>query len=85
MRALQWGFVAAVFIAIATGAAAGFWFHHSLWGTRSPTTVEIEIEEGSTARDILAQLHGTDLMPSEFAGRLYLKDSSLEFMQGIRE
>ena len=53
--------------------AGGLWFHRSLWGTRSLQTTEIEIAAGSTAREILAQLHAEDLLPSVLAGRIYLK------------
>jgi UPF0755 protein len=54
-------------------AASGLWFHQSLWGKRSSQTVELEIAAGSTAREILAQLHNEDLLPSVLAGRVYLK------------
>jgi UPF0755 protein len=54
-------------------AAGGLWFHHSLWGTRSSRTIELEIAAGSTAREILAQLHAEALLPSVLAGRIYLK------------
>lgn len=51
----------------------GVWLHRSLWGTRSSQTTEIEIAAGSTAREILTQLHAEELLPSVFAGRIYLK------------
>ncbi len=64
----------AVLLITATAAAVGgLWFHRSLWGSRSAVAVELEIPEGSTARDILGQLHAANLMPSTFAGRAYLK------------
>jgi len=53
--------------------AGGLWFHRSLWGTRSLRSAEIEIAAGSTAREILAQLHAEELLPSVLAGRIYLK------------
>jgi UPF0755 protein len=53
--------------------AGGLWYHHSLWGTRSEQPVELEIVEGSTARDILSQLHREELIPSVLAARIYLK------------
>jgi UPF0755 protein len=59
-------------IAVAV-AVGGVWFHHSLWGARSARAVELEIKEGSTASDILAQLHAEELMPSVLAGRIYLR------------
>lgn len=51
----------------------GLWFHDRLWGARSSRTVEMDIAAGSTAREILAQLHAEELLPSVFAGRIYLK------------
>jgi UPF0755 protein len=54
-------------------AAAGVWFHHSLWGTRSGRAVSLEITAGSPAREILAKLHSEGLMPSVLAGRIYLR------------
>jgi len=59
------------FFAVVT--AGGLWFHRSLWETRSSRTVELEIAAGSTAREILAQLHAESLLPSVLAGRIYLK------------
>jgi len=61
-----------VLFLIVTGAS-GLWFQRSLWGTRTSQTVELEISAGSTAREILAQLHAEDLLPSVLAGRVYLK------------
>ena len=60
-----------LFFAVVT--AGGLWFHRSLWETRSSRTVELEIAAGSTAREILAQLHAEALLPSVLAGRIYLK------------
>ncbi len=60
-------------LAVVATATGGLWFHRSLWGTRSSRPVELEIAAGSTAREILAQLHAEDLLPAELAGRLYLK------------
>ena len=54
-------------------AVGGLWFHHNLWGVRSERAVELEIAAGSTAREILVQLHDEELMPSVLAGRIYLK------------
>ena len=54
-------------------ASGGFWFHRNLWGTRSSRAAEIEIAAGSTAHEILVELHGNDLLPSVLAGRIYLK------------
>jgi UPF0755 protein len=73
VRLVRWLFVVALMITAAAAAASGLWFYRSLWGARSSTTVELEITEGSTARDILAQLYAAELMPSALAGRIYLK------------
>jgi UPF0755 protein len=54
-------------------AVSGLWFHHCLWGVRSQQSVELEIEAGATAREILAQLHAEGLMPSVLAGRIFLR------------
>ena len=60
-------------LSAAVGAIGALWFHHSLWGVRSRRAVELEIAAGSTAREILVQLHAEGLMPSVLAGRIYLK------------
>jgi UPF0755 protein len=61
-------------LVIATAVAIGcLWFHHRLWGVRSQGAAEVEIAAGSTAREILDQLHSAELMPSVLAGRIYLK------------
>jgi UPF0755 protein len=65
--------LATIVLSLVVVAAWGLWFHRTLWGTRSSRTVEFEIEAGSTAREILARLHAADLLPSELAGRIYLK------------
>jgi UPF0755 protein len=54
-------------------AAGGAWYHHSLWGARSERAVDLQIVEGSTARNILSQLHDEQLIPSVLAARIYLK------------
>ena len=56
-----------------SAATAGVWFHRSLWGTQSERPVVLEITAGSTAREILAQLHAVQLLPSVLAGRIYLR------------
>jgi UPF0755 protein len=56
-------------------ASGGLWYYHSLWGARSKHSVELEIVAGSTAREILSQLHSVELIPSVLAARLYLKTS----------
>jgi UPF0755 protein len=66
-------FLLTIVLAAVGVAVGGLWFHRSIWGARSVRTVELEIGAGSTARDILAQLHEKALMPSVLAGRIYLK------------
>jgi UPF0755 protein len=66
--------VLAVFLsALTVAAAAGAWFRHALWGSRSVSRVEIEVSAGSTASEILAGLHEDGLLPSVLAGRLYIR------------
>jgi UPF0755 protein len=60
-------------LSVVAAAIGGLWFHRSLWGFRSPRAVELEIAAGSTAREILVQLHTEQLLPSVLAGRIYLK------------
>ena len=70
-------------LSVAVIAIGGLWFHHSLWGVRSLRAVELEIEAGATAREILMQLRAEGLMPSVLAGRFYLRtlpsDQTLHF------
>ena len=73
MHLLRRVFIGLLIITATAAAAGGVWFHRSLWGSPSSDAVEMEIAEGSTARDILSQLHTAELMPSMLAGRLYLK------------
>jgi len=63
-----------IFLALSlTVLATGVWFHGALWGSRSTGEVEIEVSAGSTAREILSSLRNDGLLPSELAGRLYLR------------
>ena len=54
-------------------ALAGVWFHRALWSWRSISHVEMEVTAGLTARQILTGLRNDGLLPSELAGRLYLR------------
>jgi len=65
--------IAAILILLASGAAGAFWFFNALWGSRSSTRVEIEIDEGSSARAILGLLEREGLAGSTLASRLYLR------------
>lgn len=65
--------IAAVVLTLAFAAAGLLWLHHGLWGVRSPQLVELEIAEGMSARQILILLIDEGLLPSEAAGRLYLR------------
>ncbi len=60
-------------MALALTTFTGIWFHRALWGSRSIARVEMEVSAGSTAREILADLRTGGLLPSELAGRLYLR------------
>jgi UPF0755 protein len=70
MKRALWATFALSLVVVAAG---GLWIYQSLWGTRSPRAVELEIASGSTAREILAQLHAESLLPSVLAGRIFLK------------
>jgi len=66
--------ILAVCVTVAVlSAIAGTWFHHTLWGWRSISQVEMEVATGSTARQILTGLRKDGLLPSELAGRIYLR------------
>ena len=65
--------LATIVLSVIVTGASGLWFYRSLWGTRSSQWVELEISAGSTAGEILAQLHAEELLPSVLAGRIYLK------------
>jgi UPF0755 protein len=65
--------IAGVLLTLIASAAGLLWLHHVLWGVRSPQLVELEIVEGISARQILRLLVDEGLLPSENAGRLYLK------------
>ena len=72
----SWGrllFVALVLVAVATAAGGSYWLNQSLWGTQSTRPVDLEIADGSSARGILRQLEDVGLLPSVFAGRIYLR------------
>jgi len=66
-------FLALCITVLVLAATAGFWFHRALWGSRSINRVEMKVSAGLTAREILAGLRDDGLLPSELAGRLYLR------------
>lgn len=66
--------LAAVFLVVLAGAAAfAGWYHHALFGVRTPVEVAVEIPAGAPVRQILALLHEDGLLPSPVAARLYLR------------
>jgi len=65
--------VAALLILLASGAAGAFWFFDALWNRRSSAVVEIQIDEGVSARHILNLLEREGLVGSTLASRLYLR------------
>jgi UPF0755 protein len=65
--------VAALLVLLASGAAGAFWFFDALWGRRSSAVVEIQIDEGVSARHILDLLERKGLVESTLASRLYLR------------
>lgn len=66
-------FLAVCLMVLALATFTGIWFHRALWGSRSINRVEMNISAGLTAREILADLRNDGLLPSELAGRLYLR------------
>jgi len=54
-------------------AAAGTWLWANLYGVRSPATMELIVPRGLSGRDVLQLLREDGLLPSELAGRLYLR------------
>jgi len=65
--------VAALLILLAAGVGGSVWFYNALWGCRSSARVEIEIDEGSSARQILRLLEREGVAGSTLASRLYLR------------
>jgi len=65
--------VAALLALLASGVAGSFWFFDTIWGRRSSAKVEIEIDEGSSARRILRLLEREGVAGSTLASRLYLR------------
>ncbi len=65
--------VAALLVLLAAGVAGSVWFYNTLWGWRSSAKVEIEIDEGSSARQILRLLEREGVAGSTLASRLYLR------------
>ncbi len=52
---------------------AGAWVWNNLYGIRSIDPVELSISEGLSGRDVLDLLRQEGLVPSNLAGRLYLR------------
>jgi UPF0755 protein len=65
--------VVALLVLLAAGTAGALWFYNTLWGWRSSAKVEIEIDEGSSARQIFGLLECEGLAPSNLASRIYLR------------
>jgi len=65
--------VLALAVILAAVAGAGTWLWANLYGVRSATTVELRIPRGLTGREVLQLLRHRGLLPSELAGRLYLR------------
>ncbi|MGD9253025.1 MAG: endolytic transglycosylase MltG, partial [Holophagae bacterium] len=72
-----------VALALATGAAAVWWFHRAMWGSTTQAEIMIEVEPGSSARSILDDLEARGALQSALAARLYLRgwgrDRNLHF------
>jgi len=59
--------------ALMAATASGLWLRHNLLGTRSQMPVSLEIAPGTSARQIIEELHDHDLVPSPVAALLYLR------------
>jgi UPF0755 protein len=72
-----------VALALATGAAAVWWFHRAMWGSTTQAEIMIEVDPGSSARSILDDLEARGALQSALAARLYLRgwgrDRNLHF------
>lgn len=49
------------------------WAHWALWRPLDNRPIRFEVAEGTPGRTVLSLLHGEGLLPSELAGRLYLR------------
>ena len=63
----------ALLLVIAGAGLAGIWVWKNLYGVRSTATVELTISQGLSGREVLDLLRRHELLPSEVAGRLYLR------------
>jgi len=68
-RRLLLASAALVLVVVASAAVAA---HRTLWRQLDNPPVELEVEPGSSARRVLDQLAESGLLPSRFAGRVYL-------------
>lgn len=65
--------VAALTAALAAASLVVVWSYWALWRPLDNPEVDLVVEEGESARQVLEQLHDTGLLPSRPAGRLYLR------------
>ena len=72
VRRVKVAALGALLVAAAVAAVAAWWWS-MLWLPRAPAAVEVVIGEGSSGRDVLERLAASGLLPSTFAGRLYLR------------
>jgi UPF0755 protein len=70
---LRWAFALGMAIVITLVAGVSTWVWVNLYRARSATSVELTIPQGLTGRDVLQLLRHDGLLPSDFAGRLYLR------------
>ncbi len=62
-----------VVLALVASAVTMLWAWSALWRPLDNPEVIFEVPEDATGRSVLARLHELDLMPSDLAGRLYLR------------
>jgi len=67
------GLVALVVLVLVVSAVTVVWAWNALWRPLDNRETTLEVPEDATGRWVLANLHQLGLMPSELAGRLYLR------------
>lgn len=65
--------VLGLLLVIAGAGLTGIWVWKNLYGVRSTAAVELTISQGLSGREVLDLLRRHELLPSEMAGRLYLR------------
>ena len=70
--AFRWAAVFLLAVLLVTGGTA-LWWRHTLWTSTDNPNLTLEVQTGAASMAILHQLAQAGVMPSVFAGRLYLE------------